>query len=233
MKSKDVLFLLGVTVFFSPFFFSDAVFAWYQNFNTAHGIFMGGIKFAVLATLGEVIGLRIRTGEYNAPNFGILPRAIVWGALGVTIAYAFIVFPAGTIRFLAYLGLPATPDTLRGSLSGLQVLTAFTVSVGMNLIFAPWMMTLHKITDEHIARGGGTVRGLFRPIQFGDILASLNWKVQWNFVFKKTIPLFWIPAHTVTFLLPEQYRVLFAAILGVVLGVLLAIASLMGKKNAA
>ncbi|HRZ79119.1 MAG TPA: Mpv17/PMP22 family protein, partial [bacterium] len=46
----------------------------------------------------------------------------------------------------------------------------------------------------------------------------------------KTIPLFWIPAHTITFLLPENHRVLFAAILGVVLGVFLAIASLKGKK---
>jgi len=232
MRPKDVLFIIAVAVFFSPFFLSDAVLDWYKTFNAEHGLIMGGIKFAILATLGEVIGLRIRTGNYNAPNFGSLPRAVVWGVLGVPIAYAFIVFPAGTIRFLAYLGMPVTPDTLKGAVTGLQVLTAFSVSVGMNLVFAPWMMTLHKITDEHIARGGGTLRGLFRPIQFGEILASLNWKVQWGFVFKKTIPLFWIPAHTVTFLLPEQFRVLFAAILGVVLGVFLAIASLMGRKNA-
>ena len=57
-----------------------------------------------------------------------------------------------------------------------------------------------------------------------------NWSVQWNFVFKKTIPFFWIPAHTITFLLPVQYQVLFAAILGIVLGVLLAIASLKSEK---
>ena len=124
-----------------------------------------------------------------------------------------------------------TTDTLKGAVTGMQILTAFAVSVGMNLIFAPWMMTIHKITDEHIARTGGTLRGLFRPLPFGEILASLNWQVQWNFVFKKTIPLFWIPAHTVTFLLPEQYRVLFAALLSVVLGVFLAIASLMGKNR--
>ncbi|MDE6112603.1 MAG: hypothetical protein K2G46_04230, partial [Bacteroidales bacterium] len=63
------------------------------------------------------------------------------------------------------------------------------------------------------------------PIPFSRILANLNWDVQWNFVFKKTIPLFWIPAHTVTFLLPPQWQVLFAALLGVVLGILLAIAA--------
>ena len=48
-----------------------------------------------------------------------------------------------------------------------------------------------------------------------------------EFVFKKTIPFFWYPAHTITFLLPGEMRVLFAAILGVVLGVLLAIAARM------
>jgi hypothetical protein len=230
MKQKDLLFIAGVAVLFSPFFLSDAVLAWYQSFNAQHGLIMGGIKFAVLATLGEVIGLRIRTGNYNAPNFGIIPRAIVWAVLGVAIAYAFIVFPAGTIRFLGYLGLPVTGDTLKGALTGMQFVTALSISVGMNAIFAPWMMTIHKITDEHIARNGGTVRGLFRPIDFGDILATMNWRVMWGFVFKKTLPLFWIPAHTITFLLPEQFRVLFAAVLGVVLGVILAIAALMGKK---
>ena len=45
-------------------------------------------------------------------------------------------------------------------------------------------------------------------------------------ILKWTIPLFWIPAQTITFLLPEDYRVLFAAFLSIVLGVLLAIAAL-------
>ena len=34
-----------------------------------------------------------------------------------------------------------------------------------------------------------------------------------------------VPAHTITFLLPEEARVLFAALLGVVLGILLAVAA--------
>ena len=59
------------------------------------------------------------------------------------------------------------------------------------------------------------------------IITHLNWNSQWNFVFKKAIPFFWYPAHTITFLLPGEMRVLFAAILGVVLGVLLAIAARM------
>ena len=54
---------------------------------------------------------------------------------------------------------------------------------------------------------------------------KVNWDVQWNVVFKKTIPLFWFPAHTITFILPSTFQVLFAALLGVALGLILALAS--------
>ena len=106
-----------------------------------------------------------------------------------------------------------------------RIVTAFGISTFMNLIFAPVFMTLHKITDIHIINNGGTVTGFFKPIPFKTIFPQLNWFVQWDFVFKRTIPLFWIPAHTVTFLMPEQYRLVFAALLGIILGVLLAIAA--------
>ena len=68
---------------------------------------------------------------------------------------------------------------------------------------------------------------LLAPIPMARIITDLNWDAQWNLVFKKTIPFFLYPAHTITFLLPGEMRVLFAAILGVVLGVLLAIAARM------
>jgi hypothetical protein len=99
----------------------------------------------------------------------------------------------------------------------------------MNSFFAPVFMTVHKITDTHILNTGGTLKGLFTPIPIGKIMREMNWDVQWNFVFKKTIPLFWYPAHTITFLLPSDMRILFAAILGVVLGLLLSIASLKSR----
>ena len=52
---------------------------------------------------------------------------------------------------------------------------------------------------------------------------KIDWNIQYDFVFKKTIPLFWYPAHTITFMLPGNYQVLFAAVLGVVLGLILSI----------
>jgi hypothetical protein len=144
---------------------------------------------------------------------------------------AFTIFSNGTVSFLNYLGVENAGTFLAGKMSVEKVLVAFSISSALNLIYAPVMMTLHKISDTHIANNGGTIRGLFRPIRVGEIMASMNWRVQWDFVFKKTIPFFWIPAHTITFLLPANFRVLFAAFLGIVLGILLSVAALKGANK--
>ena len=231
MKKYDLYFLIFVLVLFIPFFVSNELYTGYQTMNSAHPFFIGFLKFAILATMGEAIGLRLREGVYNKSGFGLIPRAIVWGFLGLTIVMAFKIFAAGAPAFLKTLGIAGAAESLGGPMSGLRVLTAFTISVTINLIYAPVMMTLHKITDTHIIKNGGTVVGLVRPIQMGDIIAKLDWKVQWNFIFKKTIPFFWIPAHTITFLLPVEFQVLFAALLGIALGVILSVGVLMSKKG--
>ncbi|MBN1990227.1 MAG: Mpv17/PMP22 family protein [Bacteroidales bacterium] len=230
MKRNDFIVLLVVAIVLLPFFISAEVFNTYETFNAEHGMVMSFIKFAILATFGEVIGLRIRTGKYNQPGFGIVPRAIVWGFLGLTINMAFAIFSKGTPAFLQYMGVTNATQLLQESLSVGKILVALSISATLNLIYAPVMMTLHKITDTHILKNGGTVKGLLKPINVGEIMASMDWRVQWNFVFKKTIPFFWIPAHTITFILPQDYRVLFAAVLGIALGVLLAIASLKSRN---
>ncbi|MCK5067780.1 MAG: Mpv17/PMP22 family protein [Bacteroidales bacterium] len=223
---KDLFFLLGVVVFFLPFFIFNKIFETYYQFNLEHGVVMSFIKFSILATLGEVIGLRIKTGRYHQQGFGLIPRAIVWGFLGVTIYMAFAIFAAGTPVFLEKVGLEDAGSILHSDLSWRKVLVSFSISTALNLFYAPVMMTFHKITDIHILKNDGTLRGFLKPIHFVRIFQEINWDVQWNFVFKRTIPLFWIPAQTITFLLPEEFRVLFAAFLGIVLGVLLAIAAL-------
>ena len=226
------MIVIGACIlFFLPFFISKDVYSFYNDFNANHGMITSFIKFAILATFGEAIGLRIRTGNYNQKGFGLIPRAIVWGILGLTIKLAFVVFAVGTPAFLSYLGLKEAAIAMQAPLCLLKILVAFSISATMNIIYAPIMMTFHKITDTHIINNGGTLSGFFRPIKLGEIITNLNWKVQWNFVFKKTIPFFWIPAHTITFLLPTEFQVLFAAILGIVLGVLLAVASHMGVKQ--
>lgn len=225
MKKSDFLFLLLVAVLFLPFVLSSDLYAWYKSFNAAHGMIMSFLKFAILSTLGECLGLRISTGVYNRPGFGIIPRMVVWGILGVGINMAMIVFSKGVPQLLVYMGMTNAVEVMAASFCMDKFWVAFCISLGMNGIFAPVFMTFHKITDTHILQCGGSVKSLLTPIPMTQIITHLNWNVQWNFVFKKTIPFFWIPAHTVTFLLPEEARVLFAALLGVILGILLAVAA--------
>jgi hypothetical protein len=192
--------------------------------------FTSFLKFAVLATFGECIGLRIATGDYNRPGFGILPKALVWGLLGMGIKMAFTIFAVGAPAVLAELGLPITPATLKSGDFFPRLLAAFFVSVTINSTFAPLFMTLHKVTALHIAETGGTMRGFLTPIPMGRLLKEIRWDVMWGFVFKKTLPCFWVPAHTITFMLPPHFQVVFAALLGIVLGVILAVAGM--KKSA-
>lgn len=228
MKKQDITLILICGLLLLPFFIFDPVYNAYSSLNANHGILMAFVKFAILSTLGECIGLRIKTGSYNYRGFGILPRALVWGFLGMWIAASMKIFGAGAPRFAEYIGISGVVEAMGGDFSGLKFIGAFFISLAMNTSFGPVFMTLHKITDTHILNTGGTLRGFFTPINVGSILSSLNWKVQWNFVFKKTIPFFWIPAHTLTFLLPANLQVLFAALLGVALGLILAIA---GQKK--
>jgi hypothetical protein len=243
MKLKDLIFTLCVIAFFLPFALIPEVMDFYKQFNSDHAYIMSAIKFAVLATLGEVIGLRIKTGNYSQKGFGLLPRAMVWAVLGISIKMAFVIFAAGAPKMLASMGVPfptelaSNPSAILGqsifeTKSWLHVLSAFSVSASMNIFFAPIFMTFHKMTDTHIMETGGTIPGFFgQRIQFGRILGEINWKVQWGFVFMKTIPFFWIPAHTITFMMPPETRILIAAVLGIVLGVFMAISAVMQQKK--
>lgn len=225
MKKADWIFILCVVVFFLPFFLIPAVYEWYDTFNRNHGMIMSAFKFAILSTTGEMIGLRIQKGVYYEKGFGILPRAFVWAILGMGIKMAMVIFSKGTPVFMQYVGFSEAVTVMQEALSWEKVLVAFCISVAQNTIFAPVFMTLHKITDMHILQTGGTLKGFFsKGINMGESLQNINWDRQWGFVFKKTIPLFWFPAHTITFILPEQSQALFAALLGVVLGVLLSVA---------
>ncbi len=225
MKTKDLLFALIALLIFAPFVFSEQLYAFYVSFNAEHGMVMSFLKFAVLATMGELLGLRISTGKYYFKGFGILPHALVWGLFGMWINLAFVVFSNGVPAFAGYLGVDNPAGILAGALTWQKVLLAFSISVVMNTSFGPVFMTLHKVTDAHILSNGGSLACLIRPIKMSQIIQNLNWKVQWEFVFKKTIPFFWFPAHTITFLLPGEQRILCAALLSVFLGVILSIAA--------
>ena len=238
MKKADWILILCVIVVLAPFFIpATGFFTWFQETSNSFPIayVLAFLKVAILATLGEMLGLRIRKGVYNEPGFGIVPRMMVWGFLGMCIAMSMVIFKVGVPAFLETVG-----GCEKGSLAAIfnaakftwgKLGIAFAVSVLMNSIFAPVMMTFHKCTDIHILDNGGTVRGLLRPMKMREIISKkVNWDVQWNLVIKKTIPLFWFPMHTITFILRSEFQVLFAALLGVALGLILALAG-GSKKN--
>jgi hypothetical protein len=225
MKKTDLLVLAIVAAILCIFIFVPGVLEGFNRATANHGMLMSFAKFAILATFGEMLALRIRKGHYSEQGFGLIPRMLVWGVLGMCIAMAMMVFKGGTVQFLTYLGVEQAQAWFAGGASWGKLLVAFCVSVLMNTFFAPVFMTFHKVTDIHIAETGGTLAGFFsRPLEIQKTLAEkIDWNVQYGFVFKKTIPLFWYPAHTITFMLPGNYQVLFAAVLGVVLGLILSI----------
>ena len=122
---------------------------------------------------------------------------------------------------------------MHGPFSLAKLPVSFVISATMNCLWAPVMIILHKLSDSHIAATGGSLRRYFatKP-DIAGAFAAINWTIMWGFVLKKTIPLFWIPAHTIIFLLPSHLQVLLTALLGVVLGVVLSLAAQSARGGA-
>jgi hypothetical protein len=229
MKTSDSLLIAASAATICLFAFVPAVMDAYTYINAEYGFLASFVKFAILATLGECLALRITKGHYLRDGFGLAPRMLVWGIFGIIIKLAFVIFATGAPNLVAAFGF-GEGVSLRSPLFTDRLFAAFCVSITMNCIFAPVMMVAHRVTDEHILRNGGTLAGLFSRMDIPAILTEMNWSVIWNFVLRKTIPLFWIPAHTITFMLPAEFRILFAALLSVALGIILAVAGLRGRQ---
>lgn len=207
MKRSDILAILFVGGILSIFIFPESR-EWYNRAYENYAILMSFMKFALLATFGEMLVLRLFKGHYNYKEFGLLPKALVWGFLGITLYFAFAIFAGGVTNMIQ---AETTP---------MRVLQSFSISFFMNIFYAPILMLSHHISDLFIADNNGRFPvGKWRT---KVLLQKIDWEKMWGFVIKKTIPLFWIPVHTITFLLPEQYRILLAAVLSIVLGLFLA-----------
>ena len=63
MKKSDILFFLFVIALFLPFFISDTIYEWYKSFNAIHGMVMSFVKFAILATLGEMLAISFASAQ--------------------------------------------------------------------------------------------------------------------------------------------------------------------------
>lgn len=180
----------------------------------AHPYAMGFAKFALLASLGELLAIRIVKGSWSLPA-GPLWRAAVWGLLGASLALVFPVFSGGVAAATAAGLLPSLPGPWD------KVSTAFWISAVMNLTWAPTLMLYHRLTDTWLDLAGGKLSRV-GSVPVADVAAAIDWRGFLGFVIVKTIPLFWIPAHTITFLLPPELRILCAAFLSIALGGILA-----------
>ncbi len=178
----------------------------FLNFAGGLPLVAGFIKFFVLATIGDFIGLRIKKGNWKIPNY-LLIKASIWGMIGVVIVLMFNIFPTGVEYLQSVNILP-----FEGSIIAFALFT----SILMNLTFAPTMMAFHRITDTYL-----NLRVNNKDVTIKDAVEDIKWNQFFSFIVLKTIPLFWIPAHTITFLLPSEYRVIFAAVLGILLGLIL------------
>jgi hypothetical protein len=171
----------------------------------------GFVKFAILASMGDLLGIRVLKGKWIIPK-GLFYKALVWGIIGMMVTLVFTIFMGGAAAAQASGRLPFKGSTFA---------QAFFGSAIMNVTFGPMMMAFHRFTDMYIdtkyEKNGGKVT-------LKELIEKNDWNSLVEFSWLKTCPFFWIPAHTVVFLLPSQYRVLVSAFLSIALGLLLALA---------
>lgn len=177
---------------------------------------MGFCKFGILATMGELLAIRIGVGRWQQPP-GLIYRAMVWGLIGMLIVLMFETFSSGVA------GAAAKGLLWNGEGALAKVMIPFLISAVMNLTFAPTFMIAHRISDTYVDLTCGEGMPL-NEVRLSIVLARIDWQSMISFVVMKTIPFFWIPAHTIVFLLPPEYRVLVAAYLAIVLGAILSYA---------
>ena len=170
---------------------------------------MGFIKFAILASMGEALALRLATRTWKKP-VGMVYKVIVWGIIGLLITFMFSFYSAGIAKMIEQEMIPAW--------NGISfiIFAAFITSVTMNLTFGIVFMAMHRVSDTFIE-----MRINQKNLPLNELIATIKWDDFISFIVCKTIPFFWIPVQTVTFSLPAQYRVVMAAYLSIVLGVIL------------
>lgn len=216
LKKGDLIWGLGLAAI-AAILIVPATHALFVSFTASHPYWAGFVKFSILATMGELLAIRIITSGWAAPK-GWVYRAIIWGFLGMAITLTFAIFSGGVTAAIAKGLLPG---------EGINFLWAFFVSSAMNLSFGPAMMIFHRFTDTFLDMKYENA-GI---ITVSTISKRIDWEGFYSFVILKTVPFFWIPAHTIVFLLPPEYRVIAAAFLSVALGGILAFAKKKPKNN--
>jgi hypothetical protein len=165
---------------------------WYIELVIAHPILTAMVQFALLGTLGDAV------------SHWIVKRKIFSPYDLKTLILKFIEWSilAVMIKY-AFIGFQGFVDSLINQsylpqLSGIG--RSFAVSTLMNLQFGPFLVIMHRLMDNLIA-GKQNWKNLDKGFY------SLIW--------------FWIPAHTITFILPKEFQIGLAAVWSLALGIIL------------
>lgn len=181
----------------------------FKKLSASQPYIMGFVKFGLLATIGEILAIRIRSKAWSLPVY-TPARIAIWGVIGIAITLMMKTYSFGVAGMMEKSLLPG---------AGSKFLEAFYTAAVMNLTFGPTFMSFHKCTDKYLElRASGMKKPSLR-----DVVGGVDWHGFVSFTLFKTIPLFWIPAHTLTFLLPVEYQVISAAVLSIALGIILSL----------
>ena len=169
---------------------------WYVDIVKSYPITSAMIQFAILGTTGDWIAKVIQNKKIFWPfsTKETIWKFIEWAILAILIKIASVGFKGFVDSVVATNLLPDIFAQKR------HFLNAFTVSLTMNVQFGLLLVILHRFLDY---------------LPFG----KTNWQgIQKGFY---SLLWFWIPAHTVTFMLPTEYQIGLAALWSVMLGLLL------------
>jgi hypothetical protein len=165
---------------------------WYVELVTEFPILSAMVQFAILGTLGDILSKWIVKGRIHTP-FG-------WGTALLKMAEWALL--AVFIKY-AFAGFHGFVDALKAHhlLPEMGPLgNSFAISVAMNLQFGPFLVIMHRLLDNAIAG-----KKNWQNLDKGFL--SLIW--------------FWIPAHTITFILPRPFQIGLAALWSLMLGLIL------------
>ncbi len=230
----------------------------YSNWVKSSPLFSSMIQFIFLGNIGDWIGkgLKTRTWSYTLEEF--IAKTPMWALIGISIKYAFVSFDIGIEGLIAKHMLPAFGTApflgafgifiLNGvngtyglmyykllpiiPLIGLDWSKYFYLSLFMNATFGVALMIGHRIGDDYLKiydlKIISILKNLHRfPWDFFSAAKNINWHTMKIPLY--ALPIFWLPAHTITFSLPSDYRVGMAAVLGIVLGIILGYSSRIKK----
>ena len=121
------------------------------NVADIHPYIGGFVKFAILATMGDLLGGRVLKGHWVIPR-EVVYKAAIWEIIGLMVTLVFTVFMGGVVGAQGAAKLP-----FKGSVFA----QAFFGSTIMNLSFGPMMMAFHRFTHMYIDTKNVTLSYLF------------------------------------------------------------------------